>query len=175
LSKRHFAEGLTEFENRLIQLTWKSNIAFIYDLMTFKVLKTFSFKGEGWGLTSDGSRLFMSDGSAQLRILDPNTFKELNRISILHGNTLISELNELEFVKGEIFANLWHTDQIIRIDPGSGKIKGWIDLRGLLPKADQKDSIGVLNGIAYDAASDRLFVTGKFWPKVFEISLYHRR
>ncbi|MEW5909896.1 MAG: glutaminyl-peptide cyclotransferase [Thermodesulfobacteriota bacterium] len=174
LPKKYFGEGLTEFEDRLIQLTWKSNLAFVYDRISFKLVKAFSFEGEGWGLTQDGNRLIMSDGSAELRILDPKTFKELHRISVLHGKTPISDLNELEFVKGEIFANRWQTDQILRIDSNSGKINGWIDLKGLLPKKGQDASAGVLNGIAYDEVSDRLFVTGKFWPKVFEISLHRR-
>lgn len=171
LDPQHFAEGLTECNNRLIQLTWKSNFGFIYELTNFKTEKTFHYSGEGWGLTHDGKRLIMSDGGPRLRFLDQKTFKETGRIPVTHRHTPVSNLNELEFVKDEIFANIWKTDQIVRIDPRTGWITGWIDLRNLLPKEDRTKSVDVLNGIAYDAGKDRLFVTGKYWPKLFEIRL----
>ena len=130
--------------------------------------------GEGWGLTHDGERLIMSDGSDTLRFLDAVTFQERGRLSVRDGSLSVGNLNELEFVGGEIYANVWHTDRIARISPESGRIVGWIDLTGLLPKVYQLEPEAVLNGIAYDAAGDRLFVTGKLWPRLFEITLERR-
>jgi glutamine cyclotransferase len=169
----YFAEGLTDWRGRLIQLTWQSNVAFVYDLATFAPVATFSYEGEGWGLTHDRTRLIMSDGSADLRFLDPATFRETKRITVRDRGEPVSELNELEMVKGEIFANVWQTDRICRIDPATGRVVGWIDLGGLLPPAERA-GVDVLNGIAYDAEHDRLFVTGKLWPKLFEIELERR-
>jgi glutaminyl-peptide cyclotransferase len=171
LDAKYFAEGLASWGRRLIQLTWRSNVAFVYDEGTFSVENTFRFSGEGWGLTDDGSRLIMSDGSDTLRFLDPATFRERARVSVGDGSTPVSNLNELEFVKGEIYANIWHTDRIARISPDSGRVVGWIDLTGLLPAVYQLESEAVLNGIAYDDRGDRLFVTGKLWPKLFEIKV----
>jgi glutamine cyclotransferase len=169
----YFAEGLTDWHDRLIQLTWQSNVAFAYDLATFAPLRTFSYEGEGWGLTHDATHLIMSDGSAELRFLDPATFREIKRITVRDRGEPVGELNELEMVKGEIFANVWQTDRICRIDPATGRVVGWIDLAGLLPPA-QRAGVDVLNGIAYDAEHDRLFVTGKLWPKLFQIELERR-
>jgi glutamine cyclotransferase len=174
LDPKYFAEGLTDWNGRLIQLTWRSNLGFVYDAATFKLEKTFLFVGEGWGLTDDGKRLIMSDGSDTLRFLDAATFQERGRLSVRDGSLPVRNLNELEFVGGEIYANIWHTDRIARISPESGRIVGWIDLTGLLPKVYQLEPEGVLNGIAYDAAGDRLFVTGKLWPKLFEIEIERR-
>ena len=157
--------------DRIFELTWQSQTGFIYDKSTFKVLRSFNYPGEGWGLTNDGKQIYMSDGSSQIRIWDPATLKEIRRITVKDGTREITNLNELESVRGELYANIWQTDKIARISPADGKVLGWIDLSGILPKADHPASDAVLNGIAYDAASDRLFVTGKLWPKIFEIKL----
>ena len=175
LDSQYFAEGLASWRGRLIQLTWQSNIAFVYDAATFRVVNTLSYPGEGWGLTDDGTRLIMSDGSDTLRLLDPATFRERARLSVRDGSAAVGNLNELEFVKGEVYANIWHTDRIARISPDSGRVVGWIDLSGLLPRVYQLEAEAVLNGIAYDATGDRLFVTGKLWPKLFQIQLDRRR
>jgi glutamine cyclotransferase len=175
LDSQYFAEGLASWRGRLIQLTWQSNIAFVYDAATFSVENTLSYPGEGWGLTDDGTRLIMSDGSDTLRLLDPETFRERARLSVRDGSAAVHNLNELEFVKGEVYANIWHTNRIARISPDSGRIVGWIDLSGLLPSVYQLEAEAVLNGIAYDATGDRLFVTGKLWPKLFQIQLHRQR
>lgn len=170
----YFAEGLADWGSKLIQLTWQSQVGFVYDAKTFKKLSTFSYTGEGWGLARDAQRLVMSDGSATLRWLDPVSLKETARLTVTDRGLPVTELNELEVIKGEIYANVWGTDLIAIIDPGSGRVTGWIDLTGLLPPRDRA-GVDVLNGIAYDAAGDRLFVTGKLWPKLFEIRLKPRR
>jgi len=167
----YFAEGLTTWGSTLVQLTWQSETAFIYDRFSFRKLRTQSYQGQGWGLTSDGKTLILSDGTAQLRFLDPATFRELRTVTVKDHGRPVAQLNELEMVKGEIYANVWHTDRIARISPATGKVLGWIDLRGLLPQAERTDPEAVLNGIAYDAAHDRLFVTGKLWPRLFEIKV----
>jgi glutaminyl-peptide cyclotransferase len=165
----YFGEGITIWNSDLIELTWQSGIAFVYDKTTFQQRRTFKYEGEGWGLTHDAASLIMSDGSDRLRYLDPATFEERRRMLVIADGVGVRNLNELEFVKGEIFANIWQTDHIVRIAQ-DGKVTGWIDLSGLLPPSElSRDS--VLNGIAYDADRDRLFVTGKLWPKVFEIRL----
>lgn len=169
MSSEYFGEGLTDWGGRLVQLTWQSNIGFIYDLSSFKVERTFRYSGEGWGLTRDQNRLIMSDGSSTLRFLNPITFQETGRLVVRDQGTPVEDLNELEFIRGEIYANVWHTDRIARIAPSSGRVTGWIDLRGLLPKLYQLEPEAVLNGIAYDPTRDRLFVTGKLWPRLFEI------
>jgi glutamine cyclotransferase len=175
LDGKYFGEGLTDWDSRLVQLTWQTNVGFVYDLATFKPVRTFTYPGEGWGLTHDGKRLIMSDGepSGELRFLDPSSFKELGRLTVRDQNRPVGNLNELEFVNGEIFANVYQTDRIARIEPSSGRVVGWIDLQGLLPAADRR-GVDVLNGIAYDPARDRLFVTGKLWPRLFEIRLERR-
>ena len=167
----YFAEGLTTLGSTLFQLTWQSHVAFTYDRFSFRQLDTAKYTGEGWGLTTDGKALILSDGTAQLRFLDPQTFRELRRVTVKdHGRPVI-QLNELEMVKGEIYANVWYSDRIARISPATGKVLGWIDLAGLLPENERTDPQAVLNGIAYDAEHDRLFVTGKLWPRLFEIKL----
>jgi glutaminyl-peptide cyclotransferase len=173
LDAKYFGEGITVWGDTLIQLTWQSEIGFVYDKSSFKQLKTFTYTGEGWGLTHDGTRLIMSDGSPELRFLDPKTMKETGRLVVKDGGLPVEELNELEFVRGEILANVWQTHRIARISPKTGQVTGWVDLTGLL---DPRDAAGVdvLNGIAYDAAGDRLFVTGKLWPKLFEIKIVPR-
>ena len=172
LGAQYFGEGITDWNGSLVQITWQSEIGFVYDLDTFDQKKTFSYKGEGWGLTHDGTRLIMSDGQPEgaLRLLDPVTLKETGRITVRDARGPVTNLNELEYVKGEIYANIWQTDRIARISPKDGRVTGWIDLAGLLPPSDRAGA-DVLNGIAYDAAGDRLFVTGKLWPRVFEIKL----
>jgi glutamine cyclotransferase len=149
-------------------------VGFVYDMNTFEQTKRWTYTGEGWGLTHDDSRIIMSDGSAQLRFIDPATLKETGRITVRDANGPVERLNELEYVKGEVFANVWQTDRIARISPQDGRVTGWVDLSGLLTPAERAAADaagGVLNGIAYDAAADRLFVTGKLWPRVFEIRL----
>lgn len=174
LDRQYFGEGITEWGGRLLQLTWKSNLGFIYDRSSLKVLGTFNYLGEGWGLTHDRDRLIMSDGTATLRFLDPRTLRETGRLNVRYGDVPLTDLNELEFVQGEIYANVYQTDWIARISPQTGAVTGWIDLRGLLPEADRRIPVDVLNGIAYDAGRKRLFVTGKLWPKLFEIELFRR-
>lgn len=173
LPDQYFGEGVAVLGNRLYQLTWQENTGFIYNKDSFELLGTWSYSGEGWGLTTDGQRLIMSDGTNELRLLDPETLAELGRVAVLDddGQPLV-RLNELEWVEGEVWANIWQTDRIARIDPASGRLLGWIDLSGLLPEEDRATQrVDVLNGIAYDAATGRLFVTGKWWPKLFEIEL----
>jgi glutamine cyclotransferase len=154
-----------------VQLTWQSQTGFIYNLSDFRLLRQFSYPGEGWGLATDGRELFMSDGTPQIRVLDPLTLKEKRRFTVHDGKTHIDELNELEFVEGELFANVWQTDRIARISPQTGEVLGWIDLKGLLSPVYRLESGAVLNGIAYDPNRKRLFVTGKLWPNIFEIQL----
>jgi glutamine cyclotransferase len=169
----HFGEGITVWKNDLIELTWQSHVAFVYDRTTFEPKKRFSYPGEGWGLTYDGTDLVMSDGTHELRVLDPLTFVEKRRIAVRAGGQPLRSLNELEFVKGEIFANIWQTDFVARIAPDTGQVTAYVDLRGLLTPAERAKT-DVLNGIAYDAERDRLFVTGKWWPKLFQIGLIRK-
>jgi glutaminyl-peptide cyclotransferase len=169
----HFGEGITVWKNELIELTWQSHVALVYDRTTFQPTRRFSYPGEGWGLTHNGTDLIMSDGTHELRVLDPVTFAEKRRIPVTAAGQPLRNLNELEVVKGEIFANVWQTDYVARIAPDSGRVTAYIDLRGLLTPAERAQT-DVLNGIAYDAEHDRLFVTGKWWPKVFEIRLVKR-
>lgn len=173
--QQFFAEGLALFNNRLFQLTWLTQTTFVYDFDSFGLFKTFNYEGEGWGLTHDQHSLIMSNGTNQIRFLDPETFQVQRTINVLDGNSPVRQLNELEFIKGEIFANIWQTDRIARIDPQTGRVTGWINLVGLLSPQDRTRPVDVLNGIAYDVENDRLFVTGKLWPKLFEIRLVSRR
>jgi glutaminyl-peptide cyclotransferase len=168
VDSRYFAEGLTDWGNRLVQLTWNTNVGFVYDLATFRSLRTFSYTGEGWGLARDRKGLIMSDGSPALRFLDPETFQVTGRVDVRDAGLPVEDLNELEFVEGEIYANVWMTDRIAMIAPGTGEVTGWINLAGLMPRGSTSGD-AVLNGIAYDAARRRLFVTGKLWPRLFEI------
>jgi glutaminyl-peptide cyclotransferase len=168
---KYFAEGLTNWGSTLVQLTWQSHVALVYDRFSFHLLRTLPYTGEGWGLTQDGKSLILSDGTATLRFLDPATFRVLRRITVRdHGNP-VTQLNELEFIHGQIYANIWYSNRIARISPATGKVLGFIDLTGLLPASERSDPGAVLNGIAYDAEHDRLFVTGKLWPKLFEIKI----
>jgi len=166
----YFAEGLVNWGSDLLQLTWTSKIGFVYDRATFTVKRRFAYAGEGWGLTKDSARIILSDGSSRLRFLDPKTLQQTGSLNVTDRGRPVTELNELEYVQGEIWANIWQTDRIARISPFTGIVAGWIDLSGLLKPAD-KASADVLNGIAYDSATNRIFVTGKLWPKLFEIKL----
>jgi glutamine cyclotransferase len=169
--QEYFAEGMAILQGKIFQLTWQSHKCFVYDLKSFDVLSEFHHEGEGWGMTSDGKLLIISDGTNQLRFMDPNTFLPVRTINVLNHNQPLTNLNELEYIKGEIYANIWHSERIVRIDPASGKILGWIDLSGIRPADVDSDTDNVLNGIAYDEKDDRLFVTGKRWTKLFEIRL----
>ncbi len=175
LPPEFFGEGIAIVKNKVIQLTWQSHVGFVYNLADFKLLRQFPYPGEGWGLTSRGNEIFMSDGTAEIRVLDAVTFKEKRRFTVRDGATPIDQLNELEFVEGELFANIWQTDRIARISPQTGKVLGWIDLAGLLSPVYRRQDGAVLNGIAYDSVHKRLFVTGKLWPKIFEIQLIPKR
>jgi glutamine cyclotransferase len=173
MEDRYFGEGIAVLGDDVFQLTWQSEIGFVYDRQTLEPRRSFAYTGEGWGLTTDGRRLIMSDGSSTLRFIDPKSLRESGRLAVRDGAAPVSRLNELEFIKGEIYANVWETERIARISPATGRVTGWVDLRGLL---DPREAAGVdvLNGIAYDPAGDRLFVTGKLWPRIFEIRLVPR-
>jgi glutamine cyclotransferase len=171
LPEQYFGEGITIFGDRIIQLTWQSRIGFVYDKASFKLLQQFRYPTEGWGITHDGSRLIMSDGTANLYFLEPQTFTEIDRIEVHDDQGPVVRLNELEYVRGDIYANVWQTNRIARIDLLTGRVAAWIDLAGLLSAADRQQRVDVLNGIAYDAENDRLFVTGKWWPKLFEMRI----
>lgn len=171
----YFGEGIVLWKDKLIQLTWQSKIGFVYDRATFKQLRTFTYSREGWGITQDGKRLIMSDGSSSLFFWDPETFAETGELKVVdEKGRRVSNLNELEYVRGEIYANIWQTDRIARISPATGRVLGWIDLSGLLTERERTQS-DVLNGIAYDPKGHRLFVTGKNWPKLFEIQATDER
>jgi glutamine cyclotransferase len=171
LGSEFFGEGITIVKNSVLQLTWQSHVGFVYDLHDFHLLREFSYSGEGWGLATNGRELFLSDGTSEIRVLDPEAFQERRRLKVHDGPTPVDQLNELEFVEGQIFANVWHSNRIARISPQTGAVVGWIDLTGLLSPVYHLDPEAVLNGIAYDSAGKRLFVTGKLWPSVFEIRI----
>lgn len=168
-----FGEGIAILEDRIVQLTWRSKKGFVYDKESFEETGNFSYQSEGWGITSDGSHLIMSDGSDALYFLDPETFQVQEQLRVKYKGEPVNRLNELEYVKGEIYANIWTSDSIAIISPKNGEVRAWIDLGGLLPKEDRAGA-NVLNGIAYDPKDDRLFVTGKLWPKLFEIDLVEK-
>ena len=171
LPRSEFGEGIALLDGKIYQLTWENNKAYVYDAATGRQLRTFAYAGEGWGLTTDGERLYMSDGSEYLRILDPETFRVQRSVPVTFRGPPVQLLNELEWIDGKIWANVYVTDQIVIIDPASGIVEGVIDLRGLLPDEEIAPDTDVLNGIAYDAASERIFVTGKRWSKLFEIEI----
>ena len=176
LPSEYFAEGLTDWGSNLIQLTWKAHLGFVYDRFSFSLLRTFQYQGEGWGLTHDATQLIMSDGTSYLRLLDPQSFQERRRIHVTdEAGRSVENLNELEYIHGEIYFNIWHTNKIVRISPRTGKVLGWIDLGRVVDESQSAGSDAVLNGIAYDSAGDRVFVTGKLWPRLFEIRLVVRR
>src|SRR4051812_4664472 len=170
-----FAEGLTEWGSTLIQLTWTSHQAFVYDRFSFSPQRTLPYDGEGWGLTHDATQLILSDGTPYLRFLDPKSFRVSRRLHMVdESGRAVENLNELEYIHGQIYANIWQTDEIVRIPPRTGKVLGRIDLSGIIDKRELQGNGAVLNGIAYDASGDRLFVTGKLWPKLFEIKVVER-
>lgn len=165
-----FGEGITELNGKIYQLTWENHFGLIYDRATFQILGTFRYSGEGWGLTNDGSQLILSDGSSTLRFLNPETFEVTRRVIVRGPSGVVDKLNELEYVDGEIYANIWYADRIARISPEDGKLLGWIDCSQVYP-AHRRDREAVLNGIAYDPSTRRLFITGKNWPKLYEIQV----
>ena len=167
LEQKYFGEGLTDWNDRLLQLTWQTNVGFIYGIARFDQQGTFTYFGEGWGLTHDDKRLILSDGTSRLRFLDPMTQAETGGVEVTDAGRPVDKLNELEFINGEIYANVWMTDRIAIIAPDTGKVNAWLDLAGLRQTPSRGDD--VLNGIAYDAAGSRLFVTGKLWPELFQI------
>lgn len=169
LGPEYFGEGLSLVGGKLYQLTWQSHVGFVYDTATFKQVATFPFDGEGWGMTTDGTSLVMSDGTPTIRFVDPAKFTVTRTIDVVDGSEPVVNVNELEWIKGEIWANVWKTSRIARIDPRDGHVKGWLDLDGLLPPGSVTSEEAVLNGIAYDAQGDRVFVTGKLWPRIFQI------
>jgi glutamine cyclotransferase len=171
LLEHYFGEGITVLDDRIFQLTWQENTGFVYDQSTFDVLQTFSYPHEGWGITHDGERLIVSDGTSTIRFWDPETLAETGQINVYDHEGPVIQLNELEYINGEIWANVWLTDRIARISPQTGQVVGWIDLTGLLDASDPEQPADVLNGIAYDEANGRLFVTGKLWPALFEIEV----
>ena len=170
----YFAEGITLLKGKIYQLTWQQQVGFIYDAGTFEKIGEFHYAGEGWGLANDGQSLILSDGSNRIRFVDPVNFEVRKTIAVVDGGSAIDALNELEYVQGEIYANIWHANRIARIDPQTGSVVGWIDLTGILALGEVSDEEAVLNGIAYDETSPRLFVTGKLWPKLFEIRLIRK-
>jgi glutamine cyclotransferase len=171
ITAQFFAEGITIYNNKIIQLTYKSNVGFVYNKNTFELLQKFDYPTEGWGITHDGKRLIMSDGTSTLYFLNPDTLKRIGQINVEDNGKAVSGLNELEYIKGQIYANVWPTEQIVIISPSSGKVVGRIYMNGLSSLQQKRQPIDVLNGIAYDAEKDRIFVTGKFWPTLFEIKL----
>jgi glutaminyl-peptide cyclotransferase len=173
LARNYFGEGIAILGSHVYQLTWQNGVGLVYDLDTFAMQRTFEYEGEGWGLTHDGSQLILSDGTPTLRFIDPDTFAVVRTIQVRDGGKPIEKLNELEFVDGEIWSNIWYDDRIARISPADGKVLGYIDLSKLYPQS-ARSSEAVLNGIAYDASSKRLFVTGKNWPQLYEIEVTGR-
>lgn len=177
LKSDYFAEGLTNWKGTLVQLTWKNGVGFIYDQTNFKFIKSFPVAGEGWGLTHDGTVWYLSDGSSTIRVLDPSNQRVISTLKVRDRGQGVPRLNELEYINGEIYANVWQSDRVVRISPRTGDVLGWVDLTGLLPgrqpgqTSTTESGVDVLNGIAYDDAGKRLFVTGKNWPKLFEIKL----
>jgi len=174
LSPRLFGEGIAVSGDDLIQLTWRNRVGFVYDKQSFARRSVFRYNGEGWGITRVDDRLVMSDGSATLRFLDPDSFRVVDKITVRSQNVPVDKLNELEYVEGQIYANVWGSDRIARISPKTGQVLGWIDLGGLLPRHQRASVDAVLNGIAFDPQAKRLFVTGKLWPKLFEIRVVQR-
>jgi glutamine cyclotransferase len=162
-----WGEGVTILGNKIFQLTWQNHTGFVYDKETFNLIRRFTYPTEGWGLTHDDHRLIMSDGTATLYFLDPNTLETEGTIEVCDGKGPVHNLNELEFIKGRVYANIWQTERLAVIDPATGRVTAWVDLTGLL--AQQPQGVDVLNGIAYDPQTDRLFVTGKFWPTLYQI------
>lgn len=176
IAAEHFGEGIAPAGNEIIGLTWQSQLGFVFDAKTFKLKRTWKYGGEGWGLADGAGKLYMSDGSSTIRVLDPATLRETRRFAVTADGQAITRLNELEWINGELYANIWGSDVIARIDPASGRVASWIDLTGLAdPAWGRNEADAVLNGIAWDAKKKRLFVTGKRWPALFEIELVLRK
>jgi glutaminyl-peptide cyclotransferase len=171
---KYFGEGITVVNSQIVELTWTTKIGFIYDQSSFGMIRSFNYSGEGWGLANDGQQIYMSDGTADIRVLDSTTLQEKRRVTVHDGAEPVKMLNELEYIRGEIYANIWQTNRIARISPADGKVLGWIDMTGILPAEDHLHA-DVLNGIAYDQSGDRIFVTGKLWPKLFEIQVVEKK
>ncbi|HUA20715.1 MAG TPA: glutaminyl-peptide cyclotransferase [Bryobacteraceae bacterium] len=171
LPPEYFGEGITVINQQIIELTWQSQIGFVYNQASFQQLRSFNYPGEGWGLANDGQQIYMSDGTAAIRCWDPVTLEEKRRFTVRDRGKPVMNLNELEYVHGELYANVWQTDRIARISLRDGHVLSWVDLSGLLSDADRAGPVDVLNGIAYDVLGNRLFVTGKLWPKLFEIRI----
>ena len=172
IEDNYFGEGLVILDERMIWITWKSETGFVYDLNTFDRIGEFHYPTEGWGLTSDGEVIFMSDGTSTIYLLDPQSLQQMGQISVLDDDKPVTNLNELEFIHGSIYANIWQTNTIVRIDPETGTVTGRLDLTGIQQRFSEfPRKTDVLNGIAYDAEHDRIFITGKLWPKVFEIEI----
>lgn len=171
LEARYFGEGIVNWGDKVISLTWRHRQGFVWTLADFAPAGDFRYEGEGWGLTQDGRSLIMSDGTAQLRFLDPDKLIEQRRITVTWNGRPVDRLNELEYVRGEVWANIWYDTKIARIDPATGAVKDWIDIAPLMKAAKVTDMEAVANGIAYDAGKDRIFITGKYWPKLFEITV----
>ena len=171
LAPQFFGEGIVDWGPNLYQWTWQSHLCFVYDRFSLRPIRQFEYTGEGWGMTRTARELITDDGSATLRFRDPETFAETRHILVHDGKQSVDQLNELEYIHGEIYANIWHSDRIARISPRDGHVIAWIDLAGLLPDKERINAESVLNGIAYDPEHDRLFVTGKQWPTIFEIKL----
>lgn len=171
IAKEYFAEGLTALNGKLYQLTWKERLAIVYDLQTLRALKSFRYDGEGWGLTTDGKELIMSDGSHRLKFLDPETFRVTRVVNVMDGRRRVDKLNELEYVEGEVLANIWYSDRIARISPKTGQVIGWINAANLWPASERPSREHVLNGIAYDQDQRRLYLTGKLWPRLYEVEI----
>ena len=175
ISREHFGEGMALLKNKIYQLTWQNETVLIYDALSFKEIGKLKYRGEGWGLTSDGKYLLMSNGSSNITFHDPDSFKVVRNIHVHDGDTPVGNLNELEFVKGEIWANVYMEDMIVRISPKNGSVKGWIDLSTLRSYLPRNAQVDVLNGIAWDAQTDRIFVTGKYWPNIYEIQIKNKK
>jgi len=171
LSGEYFGEGLTVWEEMLVQLTWQNGLGFVYDRGDFSLVDQFTYATEGWGLTQNGEHLIMSDGSSTLYFLSPEIYEVVRTVTVTYDGEEIQNLNELEYIRGEVFANIWYADDIIRINPETGEVAGWIDMAGILPEEEHTATTDVLNGIAYDAVQDRLFVSGKCWPNLYQIRL----
>lgn len=171
LTQNYFGEGITLLGGKIYQLTWKEQICLVYDARTLRQIGSFPYDGQGWGLANDGKNLYLSDGSYSIRVINPDTFQVVKRLSVKQGRNKVDQLNELEFVKDELWANIWYQDQIVRISPATGEVLGWIDASKLWPMANRPTKEHVLNGIAYDAATDKIYMTGKNWPSLFEVSV----
>ncbi|MFO0939402.1 MAG: glutaminyl-peptide cyclotransferase [Pirellulales bacterium] len=171
LDSSYFGEGITVLRDKVYQLTWKERMCVVYERKNLKYIGQMNYAGEGWGLTNDGKHLYMSNGTSMIQVLDPNTFKQVRKFRVTYGRKQEDKLNELEFVGDELWACIWYEDRIARIDPQTGKIKGYLDCSSLFPKNQRPDKEYVLNGIAFDAEAKRLFITGKLWSNIFEIAV----